>query len=92
LSYNKFITTSKKLKVYVTIWRKLRNEKLHSLYSSSDILRVIKSRRIRWAGRVARMQEGRCVYGVLFGRPEGKNPLERPRHRREDNMKWTLQR
>jgi hypothetical protein len=53
-------------------WRKLHNDELHSLYSSPDIVRVIKSRRMRWAGHVARMGEGRGVYRVLVGRPEGK--------------------
>jgi hypothetical protein len=56
-------------------WRKLHNDELHSLYSSPNIVRVIKSRRIRWAGHVARMGEGRDVYRVLVVRPEGKRPL-----------------
>jgi hypothetical protein len=68
-------------------WRKLHNDELHSLYSSPNIVRVIKARRMRWAGHVARMGEGRGVYRVLVGRPEGKRPLERPRHRWEDNVK-----
>jgi hypothetical protein len=71
-------------------WRKLHNEELHILYSSPNIVRVIKSRRTRWAGHVARMGEGRDVYGVLVGRPEGKRPLERPRRRWEDNIKMNL--
>jgi transcription termination factor 2 len=70
-------------------WRKLHNE-LHRLYSSPDILRVIKSRRMRWAGHVARMGEGRGVYRVLVGRPEGKRPLGRPRRRWKDNIKMDL--
>jgi hypothetical protein len=70
-------------------WRKLHNDELHSLYSSPNIIRVIKSRRMRWAGHVARMGEGRCVQG-LVGRPEGKRPLRRPRRRWEYNIKWTL--
>jgi hypothetical protein len=53
-------------------WRKLHNNELHSLYSLRNIVRVIKSRRMRWAGHVARMREGRGVYRVLVGRPEGK--------------------
>jgi hypothetical protein len=53
-------------------WRKLHNDELHSLYSSPNIVTVIKSRRMRWAGHVARMGEGRCVSRVLVGRPEGK--------------------
>jgi hypothetical protein len=59
-------------------WRKLHNDELHSLYSSSNIVRVIKSRKMRWVGHVARMGEGRGVYRVLVGRPEGKRPLGRP--------------
>jgi hypothetical protein len=55
-------------------WRKLHNDELHSLYSSPNIVRVTESRRIRWAGHVARMGEGRGVYRVLVGRPEGKRP------------------
>jgi hypothetical protein len=62
-------------------WRKLHNDELHSLYSSLNIVRVIKSRRMRWAGHVARMGEGRGVGRVLVGRPEGKRPLGRPRRR-----------
>ena len=53
-------------------WRKLHNEELNDLYSSSNIVRVIKSRRMRWAGHVARMEEGRGVHRVLVGKPEGK--------------------
>jgi hypothetical protein len=61
-------------------WRKLHNE-LNDLYSSSSIVRVIKSRRMRWAGHVARMGEGKGLYTVLVGKPEGKRQLGRPRHR-----------
>jgi hypothetical protein len=68
-------------------WRKLHNDELHSLYSSPNIVGVIKSRRMRWAGHVACMGEGRSVYGVLVGRSEGKRPLGRPRCRWEDNIK-----
>jgi hypothetical protein len=64
--------------------------KLHDLYSSPNIVRVIKSRRMRWAGHVARMGEGRGAYRVLVGRPKGKRPLGRPRHRWEDNIKMDL--
>jgi hypothetical protein len=71
-------------------WRKLHNNELHSLYSSPNIVRVIKSRRMRWAGHVASMGEGRDVYRVLVGRPEGKRPLGRPRCRWEDNIKMDL--
>jgi hypothetical protein len=66
------------------------NDELHSLYSSPNIVRVIKSRRMRWEGHVARMGEGRGVYRVLAGRPEGKRPLGRPRRRWEDNTKMDL--
>jgi hypothetical protein len=72
-------------------WRKLHNEELNDLYSSPSIVRVIKSRRIRWAEHVARMGERRAVYMVLLGKPEGKIPLGRPRHRWEDNIKMDLQ-
>jgi hypothetical protein len=58
-------------------WRKLHNDELHSLYSSPNIVRVIKPRRMRWAGHVACKEEGRGVYRVLFGRPKGKRPLGR---------------
>jgi hypothetical protein len=71
-------------------WRKLHNDELHSLYSSPNVVRVIKSRRMRWAGHVARVGEGRGVYRVLVGRPEGKGPLGRPRRRWEDNIKLDL--
>jgi hypothetical protein len=71
-------------------WRKLHTDELHVLYSSPNIVRMIKSRRMRWAGHVARMGEGRCVYRVLVGRPEGKRPLERPRRRWDDNIKLDL--
>ena len=72
-------------------WRKLHNEELNDLYSSPSIVRVIKSRRIRWAVHVARMGERRDVYRVLVGKPEGKRPLGRPRRRWEDNIKMYLQ-
>jgi hypothetical protein len=62
-------------------WRKLHNGELHNLYLSPDIIRQKKSRRTRWAGHVARMVEGRNVYRVLVGKPEGKRPLVRPRRR-----------
>jgi hypothetical protein len=71
-------------------WRKLHNDKLHSWYSSPNIIRVIKSRRMRWAGHMARMGEGRGVFRVLVGRPEGKRPQGRPRRRWEDNFKMDL--
>ncbi|KAJ4430976.1 hypothetical protein ANN_19569 [Periplaneta americana] len=71
-------------------WRKLHNTELHVLYSSPDIIRNIKSRRLRWAGHVARMGESRNAYRVLGGRPEGKRPLGRARRRWEDNIKMDL--
>jgi hypothetical protein len=71
-------------------WRKLHNEELHGLYSSPGIVRVIKARRMRWAGHVARMGEVRCAYNILVGRPEGRRPLGRPRRRWEDNIKMDL--
>jgi hypothetical protein len=67
-------------------WRKLRNEELSDLYSLPNIVRVVKSRRMRWAGHAARMGEGRVVYRVLVGKPEGKSPLGRPRRRWDDNI------
>jgi hypothetical protein len=71
-------------------WRKLHNDELHSLYSSLNIFRVIKSRKMRWAGHVAHMGEGKGIYRVLVGKPEGKRPLGRPRHRWEDNIKMDV--
>ena len=72
-------------------WRKLHNEELNDLYCSPNIVRGIKSRRMRWVGHVARMGERRGVYRVLVGKPEGKRPLGRPRRRWEDNIKMDLQ-
>ncbi|KAJ4432287.1 hypothetical protein ANN_20905 [Periplaneta americana] len=71
-------------------WRKLHNTELHALYTSPDIIRTIKSRRLRWAGHVARMGESRNAYRVLVGRPEGKRALGRPRRNWEDNIKMGL--
>jgi len=71
--------------------RKLHNEELSDLYCSTNIIRVIKSRRMRWAGHVARMGERRGVYRVLVGKREGKRPLGRPRRRWEDKIKMDLQ-
>jgi hypothetical protein len=87
-----YVYTTETFILYVrsNAWRKLHNDELHSLYSSPNIFTVIKSRRMRWAGHVAHMEEGRGVYRVLVGRPEGKRPLGRPRRRWEDNIKWTL--
>ena len=72
-------------------WRTLHNEELNDLYSSPNIVWVIKSRRIRWAEHVARMGERRGLYRVLVGKPEGKRPLGRPRRRWEENIKMDLQ-
>jgi hypothetical protein len=71
--------------------RKLHNEELNDLYSLPNIVRVVKSRRMRWAGHVARMGEDRGVHRVLVGKPEGKRPLGRPRLRWENNIKMDLQ-
>jgi hypothetical protein len=71
-------------------WRKLHNDELHDLYSLPNVVRVFKSRRMRWAGHVACMGKGRGAYRVLVGRPKGKRPLARPRHRWEDNIKMGL--
>jgi hypothetical protein len=67
-------------------WRKPHDEELRDLYSSPSIIRIIKSRRMRWAGHVARMGEKRNVYRLLVGNPEGKGPLGRPRRRWVDNI------
>ena len=72
-------------------WRKLQNEELNDLYTSTNIFRVIKLGRMGWARHVARIGEGRGVYRVLVGRSEGKRPLGRPRRRWEDNIKMDLQ-
>jgi hypothetical protein len=71
-------------------WSKLHSEELHNLYSSSDIIRQVKSRRMRWAGHVARVGEERKVCRVLVGKPEGKRPLGRPRRRWEDGIRMDL--
>jgi hypothetical protein len=72
-------------------WRRLHNEELYALYSSPNIIRVIRSRRLRWAGHVACMGQKRQAYRVLVGRPEGRRALGRPRSRWEDNIKMELQ-
>ena len=72
-------------------WRKLHNEELSDLCSLPNVVRVLKSRRMRWAGHVARMGEGRGVHRVLMGKPERKRPLGRPGRRWEDNIKMDLQ-
>jgi hypothetical protein len=71
-------------------WRKLHNEELRDLYASSSIIRIIKPRRMRWAGHVARMGEKRNAYRLLVGKPEKKRPLGRPRCRWVDNIRMDL--
>jgi hypothetical protein len=71
-------------------WRKLHNVELRDLYSSPSIIRIIKSRRMRLAGNVARMGENRNAYRLLVGKPEGKRPLGRPRRRWMDNIRMDL--
>jgi hypothetical protein len=71
--------------------RRLHNEELNDLYSSPNLIRVIKSRRMGWARHVECMGEKGGAYRILVGRPEGRRPLERPRRRREDNIKTDLQ-
>jgi hypothetical protein len=71
-------------------WRKLHNEELHGLYSSSGIVRVIRARRMRWAGHVARMGEVRGAYNILVGKPEGRRPLGRPRLDGRITLRWIL--
>jgi hypothetical protein len=71
-------------------WRKLHNEELRDLYSSPSIIRIIKSRRMRWAGHVVRLGQKRNAYRLQVGQPEGKRPLERPRHTWVDNIRMDL--
>jgi hypothetical protein len=71
-------------------WRKLHSEELHNLYSSPDIIRQVKSRRMKWTGNVARKGEERKVYKILAGKPEGKRLLGRPRRRWEDGIRMDL--
>jgi hypothetical protein len=72
-------------------WRRLHNEELNDSYCSTNIVRVIKSGRLRWAAHVERMGEERVLYRVLVGKPEGKRPMERPRRRWVDNIRMDLQ-
>ena len=72
-------------------WRRLHNEEVHSLYCPPNIIRVIKSRRFKYAGHVARMEEGRSVFKILRDKPKGKRPLGRPRRRWEDNIRMDLE-
>jgi len=89
LSYLWRISGSKR-GVVTRKWRRLHNLVLYELYSSNTI-RVIKSRRIRWAGHVARMRENRGAYRVSVGKPEGRGPLGRPKRRWEHNIKTEVQ-
>jgi PAS domain-containing protein len=73
-------------------WRKLHNEELRDLYSLPSIIRMIKSRRMRWAGHVSRMRVKRNAYRLLMGKPEGNRPLGRPRCRWVNNVRWILER
>ena len=72
-------------------WRRLHNEGLHSFYCSPNMVRVIKSRILRWAGHVARMEEGRSAFKILTGKPTVNRPLGRPRRRWEDNIRMELE-
>ena len=72
-------------------WRRLYNDEFHSLYRSPNIVRVIKSRRLRWSGHVTRMEEGRSAFKILTGKPTGKRPLGRPRLRWEDSIRMDLE-
>ena len=72
-------------------WRRLHNEELHSLYRSVNVVRMIKSRRLRWAGHVERTEESRIAFKMLTGKPTGKRPLEWPRRRWEDNIRMDLE-
>jgi len=71
--------------------RRFHNEELHSLYRSPNIARIIKSRRLKWSGHVARMEEGRSIFKILTGKPTGKRPLGRPRRRWADNIRMDLE-
>jgi hypothetical protein len=71
-------------------WRKLHNEKLHDLYSSPSIIRIIKARRMKWEGHIARMWKKRSTYNMLVRKPEGRRPLGRPRRRWLNNIKIDL--
>jgi hypothetical protein len=72
-------------------WRRLQNEELHSLYRSPNIVRVIKSRSLRWVGHVAIMEEGRSTFKILTGKTTGMRPLGRPRRRWENNIRMDLE-
>ena len=96
---NTIITLEEKLIIHSLFHRKevffihrsIQNEELHSLYRSPNIVKVIKSKRLRWAGHVARMEEGRSAFKILTGKPTGKRPLGRPRRRWENNIRMDLE-
>jgi hypothetical protein len=71
-------------------WRWVHNDELYSLYRSPNVVRVLKSIKLRWAGHVARMEEGRSAFKILSGKPTGKRPLGRPRRRWENNIRMNL--
>ena len=77
--------------VVISEWKKLHNEELNDLHSSTNIVRATQSRRMRWAGHIARLGKKRGVYRVLVGKPDGIRPLGRTRNRWEDNIKMDLQ-
>ena len=87
----RFYNILRVLFISVSLKHKLHNEELNDLYSLPNIVRVVKSRRMRWSGHVARMAEDRGVHRVLVGKHEGKRSLGRPRRRWEDNIKMDLQ-
>jgi hypothetical protein len=86
LSIHSFIYSCFYSFIYLSTYL-FHNEELHGLYSSPSIVRVVKARRMRWAGHVGRMKEVTGAYNILVGRPEGRRPLGRPRRRWEDNIK-----
>ena len=77
--------------IIIIFYYRIYSEELHSLYRSPNIVGVIKSRRLRWAGHVARMEKGRSAFKILTGKPTGKRPLGRPRRRWEDNIRMDLE-
>jgi hypothetical protein len=78
------------MRSFIGVWRKLHNEELHNLYPSLSVIRMIKSRRMRWEGHVARMAEKRNAYRILMEEPDGKRQLGKPRRRWVDNIKMDL--
>jgi hypothetical protein len=74
----------------ISVWRKLHNKELHNLYSSSNVIRIIKSRKMKWAGNVARIREKKNSYKIFVRKPERNRPIGRPRRRWQDNIKMDL--